>query len=230
MSNAFSWVFLAALAAATLTRLWLSRRQLSHVRAHRGAVPPTFAATIPLSAHQKAADYTVAKSKLGMLDALLDAVVVLGFTLGGGVQWLAAQWGKVLSPDSIWHGAALIVTVLVLQALIGLPLGLYRTFGIEQRFGFNRMTFRLFVVDLLKGLALAALRGRTLLVALGLGGAGRLLALHAAHHPDLHHAAVQQVLAARGCGAEGPRGGAPRALRLPLARPVRDGRLQALGA
>ena len=175
MSNAFSWVFLAALAAATLTRLWLSRRQLSHVRAHRGAVPPTFAATIPLSAHQKAADYTVAKSKLGMLDALLDAVVVLGFTLGGGVQWLAAQWGKVLSPDSIWHGAALIVTVLVLQALIGLPLGLYRTFGIEQRFGFNRMTFRLFVVDLLKGLALAALLGLPLLIAVLwlMGAAGR---------------------------------------------------------
>jgi len=175
MSNAFSWVFLAALAAATLTRLWLSRRQLSHVRAHRGAVPPTFAATIPLSAHQKAADYTVAKSKLGMLDALLDAVVVLGFTLGGGVQWLAVQWGKVLSPDSIWHGAALIVTVLVLQALIGLPLGLYRTFGIEQRFGFNRMTFRLFVVDLLKGLALAALLGLPLLIAVLwlMGAAGR---------------------------------------------------------
>jgi len=175
MSNAFSWVFLAALAAATLTRLWLSRRQLSHVRAHRGAVPPTFAATIPLSAHQKAADYTVAKSKLGMLDALLDAVVVLGFTLGGGVQWLAAQWGKVLSPDSIWHGAALIVTVLVLQALIGLPLGLYRTFGIEQRFGFNRMTFKLFVVDLLKGLALAALLGLPLLIAVLwlMGAAGR---------------------------------------------------------
>ena len=175
MSNAFSWVFLAALAAATLTRLWLSRRQLSHVRAHRGAVPPTFAATIPLSAHQKAADYTVAKSKLGMLDTLLDALVVLGFTLGGGVQWLAAQWGKVLSPDSIWHGAALIVTVLVLQALIGLPLGLYRTFGIEQRFGFNRMTFRLFVVDLLKGLALAALLGLPLLIAVLwlMGAAGR---------------------------------------------------------
>jgi STE24 endopeptidase len=175
MSNAFSWVFLAALAAATLTRLWLSRRQLSHVRAHRGAVPPTFAATIPLSAHQKAADYTVAKSKLGMLDTLLDALVVLGFTLGGGVQWLAAQWGKVLSPDSIWHGAALIVTVLVLQALIGLPLGLYRTFGIEQRFGFNRMTFRLFVVDLLKGLALAAVLGLPLLIAVLwlMGAAGR---------------------------------------------------------
>ena len=175
MSNAFSWVFLAALAAATLTRLWLSRRQLSHVRAHRGAVPPTFAATIPLSAHQKAADYTVAKSKLGMLDTLLDALVVLGFTLGGGVQWLAVQWGKVLSPDSIWHGAALIVTVLVLQALIGLPLGLYRTFGIEQRFGFNRMTFRLFVVDLLKGLALAAVLGLPLLIAVLwlMGAAGR---------------------------------------------------------
>src|SRR5690242_18928966 len=123
MSNAFSWVFLAALAAATLTCLWLSRRQLSDLRGHRGAVPPTFAATIPLSAHQKAANCTVAKSKRGMLDALLCTVVVLGFTLGGGEQSLAAPWGKVLSPDSIWYCTELSLTVLVMQALIGLPLG-----------------------------------------------------------------------------------------------------------
>src|SRR5688572_17041013 len=114
MSNAsavaFSWIFLAALAAATATRLWLALRQVRHVRAHRGAVPPTFAAAIPLDAHQKAADYTVAKARLGAIDTLLDAVVLLVLTLGGLVQWLAVQWDRVLPGQPVWHGAALIVS------------------------------------------------------------------------------------------------------------------------
>jgi STE24 endopeptidase len=164
MSNAFAWVFLAALAAATATRLWLALRQVRHVRAHRGAVPPTFAAAIPLDAHQKAADYTVAKARLGAFDTLLDAVVLLVLTLGGLAQWLAVQWDRVLPGQPVWHGAALIVSVLVLQSVIGLPLGLYRIFGVEQRFGFNRMTLKLFVIDMLKGIALAAALGVPLLL------------------------------------------------------------------
>ena len=164
MSNAFAWVFLAALAAATVTRLWLAQRQMRHVRAHRDAVPPTFAAAIPLEAHQKAADYTVAKVKLGMLDAVLDAVVLLVLTLGGLLQWLAEQWDRVLPAQPLWHGAALIVCVFVLQAAIGLPLTLYRVFSVEQRFGFNRMTPKLFVIDTLKGIALAAVLGVPLLL------------------------------------------------------------------
>ena len=165
MNNAFAWVFLAALAAATATRLWLAARQMRHVRAHRGEVPATFAATIPLTAHQKAADYTVAKVKLGMLDAVLDAAVLLILTLGGLVQWLALQWDRLLPAQPIWHGAALIVSVFVLQSAIGLPLTLYRIFGVEQRFGFNRMTLKLFVVDMLKGIALGAALGIPLLLA-----------------------------------------------------------------
>ena len=165
MTNAFAWVFLAALAAATATRLWLALRQIGHVRAHRDAVPATFAAAIPLDAHQKAADYTVAKVKLGMFDALLDAVVLLALTLGGLVQWLAVQWDRLLPAQPLWHGAALIVSVLVLQSAIGLPLTLYRIFSVEQRFGFNRMTVKLFIIDLLKGIALAAVLGIPLLLA-----------------------------------------------------------------
>jgi len=165
MSNAFAWVFLAALAAATVTRLWLAQRQMRHVRAHRDAVPATFAATIPLEAHQKAADYTVAKVKLGMFDAVLDAVVLLALTLGGLVQWLAVQWDRLLPAQPLWHGAALIVSVFVLQSAIGLPLSLYRIFSVEQRFGFNRMTLKLFIIDVLKGIALAAVLGIPLLLA-----------------------------------------------------------------
>jgi STE24 endopeptidase len=164
MFNALTWTFLAALAAATATRLWLSQRQIRHVRAHRGAVPQTFADAIPLSAHQKAADYTVAKTKFGRLDVLLHVVVLLLLTVGGLIQWLIDRWALVLPPDSIWHGAAVIGSVFALQGALSLPLALYRIFGIEQRYGFNRMTLKLFVVDLLKGIVLAVLIGFPLLL------------------------------------------------------------------
>src|SRR5688572_12530178 len=164
MSNAFTWVFLAALAAASATRLWLALRQIRHVRAHRGAVPGMFAESIPLSAHQKAADYTVAKARLGVIDTLLDAAILLALTLGGALQWLSDLWQRVFAAESLWHGAALILSVLLLKGALGLPLGLYRIFVVEERFGFNRMTLRLFVVDLVKGLAVGAVLGVPLLL------------------------------------------------------------------
>src|SRR5687768_18095294 len=104
MSNAFTWVFLAALAAASATRLWLTLRQIRHVGAHRGAVPGMFADTIPLSAHQKAADYTVAKARLGIVDTVLDVVILLALTLGGVLQGLADSWARAFSVESLWHG------------------------------------------------------------------------------------------------------------------------------
>jgi len=165
-AGAFTWLFLAALAATTLTRLWLAQRQMRHVRANREAVPATFAAEIPLSAHQKAADYTVAKAKLGMLDVLLGAGVLLVFTLGDGIERLSALWARAFEPGSLAHGTALILSVVLLQALIGLPLAVYRTFGVEQRFGFNNMTPRLFVTDLAKQAVLAVLLGVPLLLAI----------------------------------------------------------------
>ncbi len=165
MSHALTWAFVAALAAAAVTRLWLARRQMRHVRAHRDAVPPVFAETIPLSAHQKAADYTVAKVRLQMAEIVLDALVLLILTLGGLLQWLASQWERALPLESIWHGTGLIVTVFALNAAIGLPATLYRIFRIEERFGFNKMTLKLFIVDVLKAMALAAVLGVPLLVA-----------------------------------------------------------------
>ena len=161
----FTWIFLAALGAATATRLWLSLRQIRHVRAHRGAVPGMFAGSIPLAAHQKAADYTVAKARLGIVDTLLDALILLAFTLGGGLQWLSDLWQRVFNLESIWHGAALILSVLLIRGALGLPLSLYRIFVIEERFGFNRMTWKLFVTDLAKGLAVGAVLGVPLLLA-----------------------------------------------------------------
>jgi STE24 endopeptidase len=164
MFNALTWTFLAALLAATATRLWLARRQIRHVRAHRGAVPATFADAIPLSAHQKAADYTVEKTRLGMLEVAIGAVALVVLTLGGLIDWLDAQWAQAFAPKGLAHGVALIASVMVLLALIDLPLALYRTFVIEQRYGFNRMTARLFVVDLAKQALLAAAFGIPLLL------------------------------------------------------------------
>ena len=165
MLNAFTWLFLAALAAASATRLWLARRQVRHVRAHRDAVPGLFAEAIPLAAHQKAADYTVAKAKLGMIDVVIGAALLLALTLGGVIQWLSDAWAGAFETGSVLHGTALLLSILLLQALIGLPATLYRTFGVEARFGFNRMTVRLFIVDLVKHTLIALALGVPLLVA-----------------------------------------------------------------
>ncbi len=159
MSEALSVLFVAALAAATATRLWLASRQVRHVAAHRGAVPEGFAGAIPLEAHQKAADYCVARTRLGVAEAAIGAGMLLALTLGGLLQWIAEAWARIAGPGGLAHGVALIATVALLLALVELPVALYRTFVIEERFGFNRMTLRLFVADLAKQAALAAALG-----------------------------------------------------------------------
>ena len=165
MNNAFAWVFLAALVAATGTRLWLAVRQARHVRAHRDAVPESFAGTISLGAHQKAADYTVAKIRLGVVDLAVGVAVLLMLTLGGFLQFLSDQWQRVVPLDSLLHGTALIFSVLMLQSVIGVPTDIYRTFVIEERFGFNKMTWRLYLMDAVKSMALGMALGVPLLLA-----------------------------------------------------------------
>ena len=163
--NLLTWLFLAALTLASATRLWLARRQIRHVQAHRDAVPDTFAQAIPLAAHQKAADYTAAKTRLAMVDVLVDAALVLAFMLGGLLQGLSDAWGAAFTPGSLAHGTALLLSVLFLQAAAALPLALYRTFVVEQRFGFNRMTLALFFADLAKQALLALALGVPLILA-----------------------------------------------------------------
>ena len=165
MPNALTWFFLAALATAAATRLWLAARQIRHVRSHRGSVPGEFAASITLAAHEKAADYTVAKTRLGTWDALIDVALVLALSVGGGVQWLSDAWATAFAPASLGHGTALLLSLFFVQAAVSLPLALYRVFGVEARFGFNRMTLALFVSDLAKQAALALVLGVPLLLA-----------------------------------------------------------------
>jgi STE24 endopeptidase len=160
----FGLVFLCALALASATRLWLAWRQVRHVRAHRAQVPPAFAQTISLAAHQKAADYTIAKNRLAALELVVAAVVLVALTLGGGLQTLLTLWARVFVPDGIAHGTAFIASVVVLLSVIELPAVLVRTFVIEARFGFNRMTPGLFVADLARHALLAAVLGLPLVM------------------------------------------------------------------
>ena len=159
MANALTWAFLAALAGATAVRLWLAVRQVRHVHAHRNRVPEGFAETIPLAAHQKAADYSEVRTRVGMIDIVLGAIVLLVLTLGGVLQALSDAWSGLLEPGGLWHGAALIVSVILLVSLLDLPLAIYRTFVIEARFGFNRTTPALFLADLAKQIVLSLALG-----------------------------------------------------------------------
>jgi STE24 endopeptidase len=162
--NSFSWIFLAALLLTTAAKLWLAARHHHHIGANRDAVPGEFTQAITLDAHQKAADYSRAKTKLNMLDMGIDALLLLLFTLGGGLRWLDGM-ARHLAGDTLWHGVLLAFGVTIVSGIINLPLSLYRTFGIEARFGFNQMTAKLFVVDLLKQTVLGAAIGIPLILA-----------------------------------------------------------------
>ena len=154
----FGITFLAVLFAATALRLWLGVRHISYVQSHRGAVPAEFSADVALEAHQRAADYTAAKSRLGLASVAIEAALVLWLTFGGGVQILYDAASRAFDGE-IARGLALIAMVSVLTTLVELPLGLYRTFRIEERFGFNKMTPALYWKDFAKNAALAAAFG-----------------------------------------------------------------------
>lgn len=150
--------FLMFLLAGTAFRLWLATRQQTAVKAHRNNVPKPFDETISLDDHQKAADYTVARVKTGMFAELIDTALMLGWTLAGGLALLNSVW-LTAGLSSLLTGVAVIVSALILMSLLDLPMSLYRTFVIEERFGFNKTTPGLFVADMFKGLILMLLIG-----------------------------------------------------------------------
>lgn len=154
----FAGLFVLLLAASTLTRSWLNQRQVAAVQRHRDEVPEAFRAQIDLASHRKAADYTVASARIGRWDTLLDAAVALILTLGGGLSSIDRAWQAAHLP-AVWHGTAVVLSTFLLVSLIGLPLSVWRTFGVEARFGFNRTTVGLFVADLFKGLLLGLVLG-----------------------------------------------------------------------
>lgn len=157
-------IFLLAVLAGTGTRLWLANRQITAVIRHRPSVPEPFAQTIAPADHHKAADYAVARTRLGRIDTVIDALVLLALTLGGGIEAIDRLW-KLTPLAAPWHGAVVILSVMLIVGLIGLPLSLWSTFRLEARFGFNRTTLALFFMDRLKGLVLGLLIGGPLLLA-----------------------------------------------------------------
>ncbi|MCR4464780.1 M48 family metallopeptidase [Burkholderia sp. SCN-KJ] len=158
----FTLLFAIAVLAMVVTKLWLASRQIRFVAAHRNSVPAQFSATIPLTAHQRAADYTVERTRLAMFEIVVSAAVLVGLTLLGGVGaldtlltgWFGRGYGQQV---------ALVAAVLAITSVIDVPFEYYRQFGIEQRFGFNRMTQRLFFTDMLKNTLLGAVLGLPLL-------------------------------------------------------------------
>ncbi|MFT4242525.1 MAG: M48 family metallopeptidase [Acidovorax sp.] len=153
-----TYAFAAALVAGLMLRLWLASRQIRHVARHRSAVPAPFADRIPLAAHKKAADYTIAKARLGLIDTALGAAVLLGWTLLGGLDALNQALLDWLGGGMVQQ-LALLAAFVAIGGLIDLPLSLYQTFVLEERFGFNKMTWRLWLADAVKGLLLAAAIG-----------------------------------------------------------------------
>jgi STE24 endopeptidase len=156
--NAFTWFFLAALAASLILKLWLATRQLRHVSDNRAQVPTAFASRIPLDAHQKAADYTLSKTRLGRIELAYGTLLLLGWTLGGWLQGLH-NFIDSYQMSQIATGVAVFVSAFVIMALLDLPFSLYHTFVVEERFGFNRTTPGTFISDLFKQALLATLIG-----------------------------------------------------------------------
>jgi len=171
-------VFAVTLVLGLLAKFYLASRQIRHVMQHRNQVPPAFATTITLQSHQRAADYTVAKTQFGLAGMAFGSAVLLGWTLLGGLDWLnqtIGAWG-LDAYGTLVPQLALLAIFAVISGLLDLPFTLYSTFGIEERFGFNKITLRLWLVDLVKATLVGAAVGLPIvaLILWLMGSAGSL--------------------------------------------------------
>ncbi|HBI82431.1 MAG TPA: peptidase M48 [Alcaligenaceae bacterium] len=157
-------LFVVFLLSSLMVRLWLAYRQTNHVFWNRTQVPMEFEEKIGLASHQRAANYTIAKVRLAVFETIFDAAVLAGLTLMGGLQLLDTWVGSLTSNDLL-RQMLLIVSVVLVLGILGMPFSIYRQFVLEAKFGFNRMTPGLFVMDTIKGLILGALLGLPLMAA-----------------------------------------------------------------
>ncbi len=162
--NAFSVLFLCALSAMLLTQIWLGWRHMRHVRSHRDKVPPAFSDRIPLTDHRKAADYTVATTRFGLIDDAAGAVLLVLWTLGGGLNLLDRLWHG-LGQGPVVTGTLVILSLFLAMGALNLPFSVYQTFVIEEHFGFNRTTAGVFIADLARQTLLLAVIGTPLVMA-----------------------------------------------------------------
>jgi STE24 endopeptidase len=161
-SLAFSVLFVTFLVLTLGLRFWLASRHIRHIARHRAAVPAEFAAKIPLDAHQKAADYTVARTRFGLVTLVFNSVVLVGFTLFGGLHALSTMLLHLLGPGML-HQMALLATFAIVTGVLELPFDYYRQFVLEQRFGFNKMSIKLWLADMAKGALVGAAIGLPLI-------------------------------------------------------------------
>ncbi len=158
----FTFLFILGLVLSTATRYYLAGRHIRHIAKHRDQVPADFASKVSLPEHHKAADYTMAKLRLGLFEIALSAAILIIFTLLGGIQLLQNVTIELLGPG-ITQQIALLISISLITGVIDLPFSLYRQFGIEEQFGFNRMSLKLFVIDSIKGIILGLVIGLPLL-------------------------------------------------------------------
>ena len=161
--NEFTVIFLAAVITSIVVQWLLTRRHIQYVRKHRATVPAAFVGKIPLAAHQKAADYTEAKVRLNLYELVIATVILLIWTIGGGLQLLDEAWRSQGFP-LLWTGTAMLLSFFAISSLLGLPLSYYRTFKLEQRFGFNKSTLKIFFSDIFKNMMLGLLIGTPMIV------------------------------------------------------------------
>jgi len=160
--HSFAVLFIVFFSISLIIRFWLSQRHISHIQAHRAAVPEAFEEKITLEEHQKAADYTSTKVRFGRLPLIYDSAILLLWLFGGGLE-LLDQNARALQLDPIYTGMIVILAMMLISSLLDLPFSIYSTFVIEEHFGFNRTTIKTFVSDLFKGALLALIIGMPLI-------------------------------------------------------------------
>lgn len=165
LSSTLNILFIALLALTTISRIWLGSRHIHFILGHRNAVPKAFAKNISLDAHQKAADYTSAKTKLALIETFAQAILLVVLTLGHGLQSIDSVWQARMPNHEMLRGALVILSALMISSAVDLPFDYYKTFVIDARFGFNKMSRTMFLTDMIKQATIGLLLGAPILFA-----------------------------------------------------------------
>ena len=163
MSLTFYYLFIFLLITTTIFQVWLTKRHIAHIHKNKTKVPAAFSKTISISDHKKAADYTISKSNIGIIDLFIQAIFLYLITLGGGINILTDTFSNLIN-NQLVIGVMVIISVMLISSLIDLPLNIYKTFNIDERFGFNRMTAQIFILDLIKQSILSIVIGIPILL------------------------------------------------------------------
>jgi len=165
MAYTLTLTFITLLLLTTGIRIWLGRRHIAHIQIHRSEVPAAFSSNISLEAHQKAADYSNAKTRLVLIEATAQAALLALLTIGGGLQWIDDIWRNILPSQEIARGALVICSAMIVSSVIDIPFDYYKTFTVDEKFGFNKMTRGMFYSDLVKHTIVGVILGAPILFA-----------------------------------------------------------------